>query len=111
MDEQPGIEDHWLTQRRNFFEHRVDFSGNRGEPRFIVLHIQDGISPGSLNWWGTGFLEDEFGNLTVPVQASATVMVNRDGTIWRVVREEDAPWTNGDVANPSPRSAALRALP
>lgn len=69
-------------------------------PRFIVNHIQDGTTPGSLNWWATG----------PGVQASSTVMANRDGSILRIIPEEHGAWTNGDVCNPTPKSAALRAL-
>lgn len=79
----------------NRFENR---SG--GSPKFIVNHIQDGTTPGSLNWWAVG----------AGVQASSTVMANRDGSILKIVPEQHGPWTNGDVCSPTPKSAALRAL-
>lgn len=71
-----------------------------GDPRYIVNHIQDGTTPGSLNWWATG----------AGVQASSTVMANRDGSILRIIPEEHGPWTNGDTCNPTAKSAGLRAL-
>lgn len=81
---------------RNRFENRNGY----GAPRFIVNHIQDGTTPGSLNWWATG----------PGVQASSTVMANRDGSILRIIPEQHGPWTNGDVCNPTAKSAGLRAL-
>src|SRR5690606_16679570 len=41
------------------------------------------------------------------VKASSTVMIARNGDIWRLVPEDKAPWTNGDVKNPD---AQVRAL-
>lgn len=73
-------------------------------PRGIVLHIQDGTTPGSLSWWATGRNEDG-----TPVQASSTVIVNKDGSLLRIVPEQHGPWTNGWVANPSARGKALVA--
>ncbi len=70
------------------------------DPRAIVLHIQEGRTFGSLDWWVNG----------PNVQASATVMIQFDGSILRVIPEEHGPWTNGDVNNPTPQSAPLRAL-
>jgi len=58
------------------------------EHKIIVLHIQEGTSWGSWTW---------FHNTT----ASSTVFANRDGSIWRLVPEADAPWTNGDVSSPT----------
>src|SRR6266498_3518654 len=59
-----------------------------GKPAFIVLHIQDGTTPGSLSYW-------------VNVQASSTVMANRDGSILKIIPEVQGPWTNGDVMSPT----------
>ena len=66
----------------------------------IVLHIQEGRTFGSLDWWLHG----------PNVQASATVMIQFDGSILRVIPEQHGPWTNGDVNNPTPQAAALLAL-
>lgn len=62
-------------------------AGLTGDPREIVLHIQDGWTVGSLPYW-------------VGVQASSTVMIQRDGSILQVIPEGDGPWTNGDVMKP-----------
>jgi hypothetical protein len=70
------------------FAGRKDWdAGITGEPREIVLHIQDGWTTGSLPYW-------------VGVQASSTVMVQRDGSILQIIPETDGPWTNGDVQSP-----------
>ena len=79
----------------NRFENR---SG--ADPRAIVLHIQEGRTFGSLDWWVHG----------PGVQASATVMIQFDGSILRVIPEEHGPWTNGDVNNPTPQASQLLAL-
>lgn len=73
---------------------------NGGKPKYIVNHIQDGTTPGSLNWWARG----------AGVEASSTVMIQRDGSILRIIDESDGPWTNGRVCNPTQKSAGLRAL-
>jgi hypothetical protein len=56
----------------------------------VVIHVQEGTTAGSLDWWlyGGG-------------QASSTVMANLDGSIVQVVDEQDGPWTNGDVCGPN----------
>lgn len=74
-------------------------------PKVIVLHIQDGTTVGSLDWWVHGSVNG------VRVQASATVLIQRDGSILRVLGEDRAPWTNGDVQQPTAQSAYLRGLP
>jgi hypothetical protein len=71
------------------FDYRLDAdAGITGRPAFIVLHIQDGTTPGSLKYW-TG------------VQASATVLAQKDGSLLKVISEEHGPWTNGDVQAPT----------
>ncbi len=81
--------------RQNCFPNR-----NGARPLYMILHTQSGNTTGSLDWWlyGPG------------VQASATVMAQKDGSILQVIPERDGPWTNGDVCNPTPKSAGLRAL-
>jgi hypothetical protein len=69
-----------------------------GEPLFIVYHIQDGYTSGSLEYW-------------VDRDASSTVMAQRDGSILKVIPEADGPWTNGDVKSPKPEAAELIAKP
>jgi len=56
--------------------------------------VQWGWTSGSLRHW-------------LGVAASATVMVQQDGSLLNVIREQDGPWTNGDVANPDAPARAL----
>ena len=63
-------------------------------PEAIGLHVQWGATPGSLRHW-------------LGVDASATVMVQRDGSILKVIPEGDGPWTQGDVRRPGARARAL----
>ena len=73
------------------------FPGRSGKrPLAIVLHIQEGTTMGSLNWWASGNAD-----------ASSTVMVQRDGGLLRVIPEADGPWTNGDANKPSAKGQAL----
>lgn len=67
------------------------------KPTGIVLHIQEGTTRGSLAYWAR----------TSGVQASSNVMVQKDGSVLRVIPDGDAPWTNGDVQNPTPEAAKL----
>ncbi len=90
---------------RDFLLSRRFPNRNGNTPRFIGLHVQDGVTIGSLEHWTAGL--DQWGN---PIQASSTVMIQRDGSILRVIPEEHGPWTNGDINNPTEQSAALRAL-
>lgn len=62
---------------------------NGKKPRVIVLHIQQGVTAGSLDWWAN------------TVAASSTVTVQKDGSILRVIPEGSGPWTNGDPNVPS----------
>ena len=84
----------------NRFENRRD-GGAQGRPRYIILHVQDGTTVGSLDWWANG----------PNVQGSSTVLVNKDGSIVRCIPEQHGPWTNGDVNQPKPQAAELLALP
>ena len=73
------------------------FPGRSGrKPLAIVLHIQEGTTMGSLNWWASGNAD-----------ASSTVMVQLDGSVLRVIPETDGPYTNGDVSRPSAKGQAL----
>jgi hypothetical protein len=63
-------------------------------PEAIGLHVQWGNTAGSLRHW-------------LGVDASATVMVQRDGSILKVIPETDGPWTQGDVNHPGPRARKL----
>ena len=94
----PHITDKWLpTQKWN--PNRFDWErGTQARPRFIVIHIQQGSSENSWKYHA------------YEVKASATVFVNRDGSIWRCVREEHGPWTNGDVCLSTAAGMRVRQL-
>lgn len=82
------------------------FAGRDGRrPAFIVLHIQDGITTGSLDWWIHGV--DGNGSR---IQASSTVTAQKDGSILQVIPERDGPWTNGDVQSPDAQGNRLVQL-
>lgn len=65
----------------------------------LLFHIQDGTTLGSLDWWVNG----------PGVQASSTIIANKDGSLINVIAEKDGPWTNGKVSKPSARAAELLA--
>ena len=94
---------------------RIEGRGGNA-PSFIVLHIQDGATHGSLDHWVAGhkWREDpatgQWVETDQPIQASATVMIQKDGSVLRVIPEEHGPWTNGDVTNPTAQAAGLLAL-
>jgi len=96
----PNIYDWWLDEPRTVnntvyqpvYRYYKDRAGYR--PQIIVLHIQEGSNLGS--WI-------HFHN----VLASATVLIAKNGDIWRLVRETDAPWTNGDVCFPTKLGKAI----
>lgn len=75
------------------FTSRVD-GAVRGRPTHIMFHIQAGNTRGSLKYW-------------VGVSASSTVMIQRDGSILRVIPEAHGPWTNGDDYAPTPAGQPL----
>jgi hypothetical protein len=77
---------------------------NGGSPQFIFLHIQDGSTAGSLDWWANGYTNG------VKVTASATVMVQKDGSVLRIIPEQHGPWTNGDVNRPTAQASDVLAL-
>lgn len=66
------------------------------KPMAMFLHIQEGNTQSSLSWWASGNAD-----------ASATVMVQQDGSLLTVIGTQDAPWTNGDVQSPSVKGRAL----
>src|SRR4051812_34391333 len=77
------------------FEWRKDWDADiTGKPTDIVLHIQDGETNGSLDWW-------------LSRQASSTMLANRDGSLLRCIPEQHGPWTNGDVNTPTAQSAPI----
>ncbi len=72
-----------------------------GRPTRIGIHIQDGNTVGSLDWWVNGYINGR------KVQASATVLIQRDGSVLRCIPEQFAPWTQGDVQSPQPQAASI----
>ena len=64
--------------------------------RAIVMHIQEGTSRGSLSWWASGNAD-----------ASSSVMVQKDGSILRIIEDQYGPWTNGDTNRPSAKGKKL----
>lgn len=92
----PTIVDKWLHVAQHGYpavERRYKGRGGM-TPKIIVLHIQEGSSWGSWTWFHQ-------------VTASSTVFANKNGSIWRLVPESDAPWTNGDVRSPNARAVAV----
>lgn len=85
------------TQAAEVLNNCFPFRGGYGAPEFLFLHTQDGKTTGSLLHW-------------VNVQASSTVMIQKDGSILRVIPEEHGPWTNGDEQNPTPEAKEIIAL-
>ena len=69
------------------------YQGTNGR-KIIVLHIQEGTN------WGSW---QHFHN----VSASSTVLIGRNGDIWRLVPETDGPWTNGDVCSPTAKGSSI----
>jgi len=87
---QPNVIDKWLHVAQDGYaavERR--YVGRFGyNPKVIFIHIQEGNNWGSWQHFHV-------------VTASATVLIGKNGDIWRLVPESDGPWTNGDVANPT----------
>lgn len=96
MITQPNIYDKWLHVAQSGYsavERR--YRGRFGmAPRVIFIHIQEGTNLGSWQHFHV-------------VSASSTVLIGRNGDIWRLVPESDSPWTNGDVQNPTVRGIGI----
>lgn len=88
MPAQPTIIDKYLHVTQDGYAGVNRRYQGQNDHKIIVIHIQEGTSWGSWTWFHQ-------------VSASATVFVNRDGSIWRLVPESDGPWTNGDVCSPT----------
>lgn len=89
MAYQPKVIDKWLNVTQEGYTGVVRYH-SRGTmtPKIIVLHVQEGTNWGSWQWFHQ-------------VLASSTVLLGKNGDIWRIVAESVAPWTNGDVKSPS----------
>ncbi len=83
---------------RDYLLTRRTLGRGGARPKIIVLHIQQGGTPGSLNSWVNGINDDGS-----PRAASSTVMAQKDGSILRVIPEEHGPWTNGRLRHPTPK--------
>lgn len=90
----PKIIDKWLHVTQDGYDGVVKYSTRSMAPRAIFIHIQEGSNWGSWQWFHQ-------------VQASSTVLLGKNGDIWRIVPEDKAPWTNGDVKSPTARGTAL----
>jgi hypothetical protein len=92
----PNIIDRWLhVAQLGYGAVNRRIIGRRGmTPKIIVLHIQEGYNLGSWQHFHA-------------VSASSTVLIGKTGDIWRLVPEEDGPWTNGDVNRPSAKGLAI----
>lgn len=67
--------------------------GRGGERvRAICLHVSEGGRAGVLSWFGNPKSD-----------TSAHYLVNKDGSVWQFVREEDTAWANGEVRSPDRR--------
>lgn len=86
--EKPVIKDMWLDQPMYGYPGVIRYHSRGGRaPKIIVIHVQEGSNWGSWQHFHS-------------VKASSTVMIGKNGEVWRLVREEHAPWTNGDVQGP-----------
>ena len=91
----PTIVDAWLTLPYKGYPGVVRYHNrNWAGIQAFGVHVQDGSSNGTQMHFRS-------------VLASSTVLIDKDGTIRRLVPEDKAPWTNGDVKNPD---AEVRAL-
>jgi hypothetical protein len=91
------------SERDYLLSHCIQGRGG-ARPMIIVLHIQQGGTPGSLDSWVNGSNEDGS-----PRKASSTVMAQKDGSILRVIPEEHGPWTNGRLRHPTPKGQDIIA--
>jgi N-acetylmuramoyl-L-alanine amidase len=55
----------------------------------VCLHVSEGSRGSVLNWFGDPSSD-----------ASSHYLVNKDGSVWQFVREEDTAWANGEVHSP-----------
>jgi len=94
----PTIIDKYLDVTQDGLDGVVRYYEDRDGEKIeaIFIHIQEGTNWGSWQHFHT-------------VKASSTVFVARNGDIWNLVREKDAPWTNGDVCAATPKGKALMA--
>lgn len=91
----PQIVDSWLTEPYQGYAGAVRYHDRSWAGiRAIVVHIQEGSNVGTKMHFRV-------------VRASSTVLISKGGVIERLVPENKAPWTNGDVASPDQVAIAL----
>ena len=90
----PTIIDKWLHVTQDGYAGVIRYSSRTMAPKAIFIHIQEGNTWGSWQHFHT-------------VTASSTVLLGKNGDIWRLVPEDKAPWTNGDVQSPTAKGLAL----
>lgn len=91
----PRIVDAWLTEPYQGLPGRVRYHNrNWAGIQGIVVHVQEGWNNGTKQHFRV-------------VKASSTVLISRTGLIERLVPEDKAPWTNGDVNRPDSQIRAL----
>lgn len=66
--------------------HAVGRNGQR--PDCVVIHIAEGLRDGVYSQFMTH-------------EVSTHYLVNKDGSVWQFVEEEDTAWGNGNVSNPT----------
>ena len=85
----PKIIDKWLHVTQDGYAGVTRYHSRRGiGPKIIVIHVQEGNNWGSWQHFHS-------------VLASSTVLISKLGDIWNLVHKTLAPWTNGDVQQPS----------
>lgn len=92
----PKIIDKWLHVAQDGYPAVIRYIANRNgqKIRVIFVHVQEGQNYGSWQHFHA-------------VSASATVLVGKNGDVWRLVPEEHGPWTNGDVNKPDAFATAM----
>lgn len=83
-----GVATPTIVEKLTPINHWRGRDGHRVEA--IVLHVAEGLRDGVLAWFNDPASE-----------ASAHYLVNKDGSIWRFVGEEDTAWANGVVKRPN----------
>jgi hypothetical protein len=74
-------------------------AGFAGSASFTYTVCDDGTTNGSLAYWASN-----------AVDASSTVMIQKDGSILKIIPEQHGPWTNGDVISPTAEAAEILSL-
>lgn len=93
----PKIVEAWLTEPYMHLPGVIRYHNrNWAGVQAIVIHVQEGWNNGTKQHFRA-------------VKASSTVLISRTGLIERLVPEDKAPWTNGDVNRPDAQVRELMA--